>query len=545
MAPPASAEDAAVRVEATRRGIAAMDVQRHARGNQSRASRTSRISRAIKGLQPTAPKPAGSGQRLASVVSRARTLAAIEALAKTTASEEGLVVTRWRPASGSNFATVELRISATGERRIAVDDSVIEVWSGGTKSGDEQKKSSHKFVANGIKCHLTIDRTDGDSWQYTMTADGKPLVPLPLIDPISLSSPRDHYQRAAAELARQRALKAELQLRSLLPTSEESVVTESAWKALGIPHEWRECHDHDAQLVFVTRSLGVDEEGTPLAHSPEWQMWGVEMLRLVRALRSAGLSVHWHAALDGERVFLMVSAPEARLMLEADRVQMMMRLKMEHDMPTVKRAKATGHLQITSTKSAAVLFAEQSHATQMGLGEGEEEGELHEESAARGSSQRLSQAASGRTTGVSVRDSVQGRRFTARRPKSAKISDLQTPSFAPFKLEEVDKFKPHVEGEFLFSSLERQQLVYSIVEALPAVGGAGIDPARLLHSTFSSWRQPMSQQQILQANRCERIDARISHISISPRQSHRANLTLPQSYYPSLINAPISRFHSH
>ena len=55
----------------------------------------------------------------------------------------------------------------------------------------------------------------------------------------------------------------------------------------------------------------------------------------------------------------------------------------------------------------------------------------------------------------------------------------------------------------------------------------------------------MSQQQILQANRCERIDARISHIPISPRQSHRANLTLPQSYYPSLINAPISRFHSH
>ena len=82
MAPPASAEDAAVRVEATRRGIAAMDVQRHARGNQSRASRTSRISRAIKGLQPTAPKPAGSGQRLASVVSRARTLAAIEARQK-------------------------------------------------------------------------------------------------------------------------------------------------------------------------------------------------------------------------------------------------------------------------------------------------------------------------------------------------------------------------------------------------------------------------------------------------------------------------------
>lgn len=529
MAPPASAEDAAVRVEATRRGIAAMDVQRHARGNQSRASRTSRMSRAIKGLQPTAPKPAGSGQRLASVVSRARTLAAIEALAKTTASEEGLVVTRWRPASGSNFATVELRHSATGERRIAVDDSVIEVWSGGTKSGDEQKKSSHKFVANGIKCHLTIDRADGDSWQYTMTADGKPLVPLPLIDPISLSSPRDHYQRAAAELARQRARKAELQLRSLHPTSEESVVTESAWKALGIPHEWRECHDHDAQLVFVTRSLGVDEDGTPLTHSPEWQMWGVEMLRLVRALRSAGLSVHWHAALDGERVFLLVSAPEARLMLEADRVQMMMRLKMEHDMPTVKRAKATGHLQITSTKSAAVLFAEQSHATQMGLGEGEDEGELDEESAARGSSRRLSQAAaSGRTTGVSVRDSV--RRFTARRPKSAKISDLQTPSFAPFKLEEVDKFKPHVEGEFLFSSLERQQLVYSIVEALPAVGGAGIDPARLLHSTFSSWRQPMSQQQILQANRCEHLSHFDRTAPISPRISYTTPILLPQSH---------------
>ena len=98
-----------------------------------------------------------------------------------------------------------------------------------------------------------------------------------------------------------------------------------------VPSMWLHVHDARPQVVFVSAVV-------PAARRSEKDRAVRRRQRAVAAaMVRAGLHVRRHLSEDGSQRFLCVSAREARLLLEAERVQMEMRLGAEWRCPPLRR----------------------------------------------------------------------------------------------------------------------------------------------------------------------------------------------------------------
>jgi len=160
------------------------------------------------------------------------------------------------------------------------------------------------------------------------------------------------------------------------------------------------------------------------------------------AMVRAGLHVRRHLSEDGSQRFLCVSAREARLLLEAERVQMEMRLGAEWRCPPLRRKRGRWEVPESYDPDG-----------------GDEEDERH------------------------------------------------VAAYADFSLDAIERFEPFVEHEFFFRGLERQRLIYSILQAPPSEHGAGIDLASLLAG--GRWR--LASSDASDAADADALDGRNDH----------------------------------
>ena len=353
------------------------------------------------------------------------------------------VSVRWQlPKGGGLVEAQHGRLS--GQLRVLLEGKLIgEAPALASPVTVEQQQRSLNFESAGRAYELEVRRGGkAGGYDYHLTVDGEKLEATPHVQPPSLSTPRQRLEtaRKREEAATERAAFLENQMTARSSTAGTPFSTarsrkdEDEWDPMAtgasgpgdstgaggsldearVPSRWLHVHDARPQVVFVA------PEVPPAMRTDRDRVAMARQRAVAAAMRQAGLHLRRHLSEDGKHRYLCVSAREARLLLEASRLGMEMRLGVEWRSPPLRKRR--GEWQFSPDYDA------------------ESEGDARHVAA-----------------------------------------------YSDFKLDQIERFEPFVDNEFFFRPLERQRLIYSVMQAAPSQGGAGIDLSSLLAGGRWQW----------------------------------------------------------